>query len=68
LTGTPVARFILVEPGVQFKTVKGHPLLAQADFSDIGAYFSVEPVPIHAEIAGGIPKTDHTRQQDEIPA
>jgi len=48
---TPVARLIVVEPGVQIKPIKGNTLLAHPNLSDKRTHLGIELVPVHAEIA-----------------
>jgi len=63
LRTTPVAGFILLHPSVQFKSVKGDTLFANRNFSDVLSYFSVETVPVHAEIERSIPQPDEPRDK-----
>jgi hypothetical protein len=63
LTGTPVAGFILIHPGVQIKSVEGDALLAYRDFNEIGANFPVEAVAVHANIEGCVPESDKAGEQ-----
>jgi hypothetical protein len=55
---TPVARLIFVEPGVKIKPIKDHHLFPHAHLSDTRAYFSVEPVPVNAEVTRRIPEAN----------
>ena len=51
----------MVDPPVKFKTIKGHTLAADADFGKLGAHLCVEPVPVHAEVTGGIAEAEKPR-------
>jgi len=55
---TPVAGFILLHPGVQFKSVESDALFANRNLGDIWSHLYVEPVAIHSKIEGGIPQAD----------
>jgi hypothetical protein len=68
VTGTPVAVLIVVEPGVQIKAIKGHPLRAHPNLGNKWADLGIEPISVHAEVARGVLQANHTRHQDEIPA
>jgi len=57
-TGTPVAEFILLHPGIHFKPVKGDALFADPDLCEVGADFRIEAISIHAQIERGIPQPD----------
>jgi len=67
LTGTPVARFIVVEPSVQFKPIKGNALRAVTNFSEIGAYLGIESIPVHTEVLKGSLLSDGARGQFYAP-
>ena len=56
----------MVHPGIQFKPVEGDALLTDRDFSQVGPDFGIEPVAIHAEVDGRIPKADHPRQESKL--
>jgi hypothetical protein len=56
----------LLHPGVQFKSVEGDALFADADFSQIRPYFSVEPIAIHAEILGHVAEADQSRRDAAV--
>jgi len=58
LTGTPVAGFILIHPGIEIKSIEGHPLHPHADLDDIGTDLRVEAILIHSEVVGRIPQAD----------
>jgi len=53
---------MVIDPGVQFKTIKGDPLPADGDFSEVGANIRVEAAPVHAEVARGVAKAEQPRQ------
>ena len=59
--GTLVAGFILIHPSVQFKSVEGNALTADPNFADQWPHVCIEPVPIHAEIAGRIAQPQEAR-------
>ena len=48
----------MVDPPVKFKTVKGHALATDANFSNQGPHLGVEAVAIHAEVTRGIAETE----------
>jgi len=52
--GTPVARHIVVHPGVEFKPVKSNALPANGNGREMRSNLSVEAVAVHAEISGRI--------------
>jgi hypothetical protein len=56
--GTPVAALLLLYPGVEVKAVESDALAADADLGEMRAYLAIEAITVHAEIEGGIPKTD----------
>jgi hypothetical protein len=60
--GTPVARHIVVDPGIEFKAVEGDALAADGDFREGGADLGVEAVAIHAEVAGRVPEAEQPGQ------
>ena len=53
---------MVIDPGVQFKTIKGDPLPADGDFSEVGADVSVEAAPVHTEVAWGVAKAQQPRE------
>jgi hypothetical protein len=65
-TGTPVALYIVVYPGVQFKSVEGDGLFAEGNLGDVGPDLGIELVPVHTEISRGVTQTDQARI-DETP-
>jgi len=58
LTGTPVAGFILIHPGIEIKSIEGYPLLPHADLDDVWTDLGVEAVLVHTEVEGRIPQPD----------
>ena len=52
----------MIDPSVQFKTIKGDPLPANGDFSEVGADVSVEAAPVHAEVAWRVAKAEEPRE------
>jgi hypothetical protein len=56
LTGTPVAGFILIHPGIEIKSIEGYPLLPHADLDHVGTDLGVEAVLVHPEIEGRVPQ------------
>ena len=61
LRGTPVAGFIVVHPGIQFKAVEGYSLPANRDLGDQGAHVGVEAMAVHPEVARSVAKTEQAR-------
>jgi hypothetical protein len=55
---TPVAVLILLEPGIQIKPIKDHHLFPHAHLIYMRAHFSVEPIPVYAEVARCVFKAD----------
>jgi hypothetical protein len=53
---------MVIDPSVQFKTIKGDPLPADGDFCEVGADVSVEAAPVHAEVARCVAKAEQPRQ------
>ena len=60
LTGTPVAGFILIHPGVNFKSVKGNALVSDGDLCQIGPNVGIEAVSVHAQVKGCISEADES--------
>jgi len=58
LTGTPIAGLIILHPVVQFKSIEGNPLVADANLGQIRPDLGVESVAVHAEVEGSIPQAD----------
>ena len=52
--------FILLHPGVQFKSVEGDALFADRDLCEVGPDFSIEAISVHAEIEWRISKPDQS--------
>jgi len=50
LTGTPVAEFILIHPGVQFKAIERDALLPDRNFNKLRANLLIESVTVHAQV------------------
>jgi hypothetical protein len=48
----------LIYPGVEFKSVEGDALLADANFCQMRPYYCVEAVAIHTEVARRIAETN----------
>ncbi|HUV20256.1 MAG TPA: hypothetical protein VMZ32_00575 [Gammaproteobacteria bacterium] len=48
----------MLHPGVQFKSVEGDALFADADFNEIRPYLGVEAVAVHAQVARRIAEAD----------
>ena len=57
---TPVAGYILLRYGVQFKSVESNTLYSDRYFGQIRPDLSVESVSIHAEIKRCIPQSDES--------
>ena len=53
---------MVIDPGVQFKTIKGDPLPANGDFCEVRADVSVEATPVHAEVTRGVAKAEEPRE------
>ena len=53
----------MIYPSVQIKSVEGYPLFSDRDFGQKGTHFRIEPVSVHAEITGDIPKPDQPRDE-----
>jgi hypothetical protein len=62
--GTPVARLILIRPGVHFKSVEGDALPADGNVGEVGLDFGVEAVAVHAEVSRCIAKAQQPRQEN----
>ena len=60
--GASVALLIVVCPGIEVKAVKGNALAAHAHLNKIRAYFSIEPVAVHAKVGRCIAKADEPGQ------
>ncbi|MEO1596491.1 MAG: hypothetical protein AAFS02_14715 [Pseudomonadota bacterium] len=54
--GTPVARNILVDPGIEFKTVEGDALAPDRDLDEMRSNFLIEAVAVHTEVTRGVPE------------
>lgn len=48
----------MVDPSVEFKTIEGHALAANADLGKVGPDLEVEAVAVHAEVARGVAETE----------
>ncbi len=48
----------MVDPGVKFKAVEADALLANWNFSQGWSHLGVEPISVHTQIAGSIPKSN----------
>ena len=66
MSGTPVAPFILLDPGVQFKAIEGDALGADRDLRELRPDLGVEPVAVHAEIERRVAKADEARKQGRV--
>ena len=66
MSGTPVALLILLDPGVQFKAIKGDALGTDRDFREFRSYLGVKPVAVHAEIERRVAKADEAREQGRV--
>ena len=56
----------MIDPGVQFKSVEGNTLFADANFHEIRSYLGVEAVAVHAEVARRIPEADQSRRDTAV--
>jgi hypothetical protein len=52
----------LVYPGIQFKSVEGNALPADADFSQMRPYLRIEAVAVHADVTRGIAEAEQSRR------
>ena len=50
----------MIYPGVEFKSVEGDALFADADFNEIRPHLGVEAVAVHAQVAGRIAEADQS--------
>jgi hypothetical protein len=66
LRGTPVALLIFLYPSVQFKPIKGNTLRADWNFRELWTHLGVEPVPVHAEVMGGVAKAQKPRSNARV--
>jgi hypothetical protein len=48
----------LLRKSVQFKSVEGNGLFADADFNEIGPHIGVKAIAVHAEVTGRIAEAD----------
>jgi hypothetical protein len=46
--GTPIARHIVVDPGVQFKAVEGDALATDRNGDEMRAHLAIEAISVHA--------------------
>jgi hypothetical protein len=53
---------MLVGPGVQVKAVEGDALRADRDLSQVRAHLGVEPIAVHAKVAGRIAQPNDAGQ------
>jgi len=60
-TGTPVARDIVLYPGIQFKPVEGDTLATDGNVGEMRPDFRVEAVAVHAKISGCVAKSHEPR-------
>jgi len=51
---TPTAGFILLHPGVHFKSIKGDALPTNRNLSQSGANLPTKAVAVHAQIGGRV--------------
>ena len=52
----------MIYPGVEFKSIEGDTLFADADFNEIRPYLGVKPVAVHTQVARYIPEADQSRR------
>ena len=64
--GTPVAGFILLHPGVQFKAVERDALSTNRDFGDVRPDFDIESIAVHAEVARRIAEPEQPRGEGHL--
>jgi hypothetical protein len=46
---------MVVGPGIEVKTVEGDTLVPDGNLGQIGSYFGIEAVAVHAEVERGVP-------------
>jgi hypothetical protein len=59
-----VGVLIIVHPGVKINAVKGDATLADWNFGEKRPHLGVEPIAVHAEIAGRVTIADEARKDD----
>ena len=52
---------MVIDPGIEFKTVERNSLSTDRDLSEVRADFGVEAVTIHTEVAGGVAEAEEPR-------
>jgi hypothetical protein len=60
LTGTPVAGLILIHPGIEIKSIEGHPLLPHGDIDHVRTDLGIEAILVHPEVEGRVPQPDQS--------
>lgn len=61
--GTPVAGFIILHPGIQFKSVECDPAATDRDLGEEGPYLGIEAITVHAEVKWCIAKANESRKE-----
>ena len=56
----------MLHPVIQFKSVEGDALFADADFNEMWPNLGVEAVAVHAQVAGRIPEPDQSRRDTVV--
>lgn len=51
----------MVDPPVDFKTIEGHTLAANADLGKVGPDLKIEAVAVHAEVPWRVTETEQAR-------
>jgi hypothetical protein len=62
MTGTPIAPLMILQPGVEIKTVEAHALDANRDGNEVGTYCPIEFRTGHAEIVRRVSQADQSWQ------
>jgi hypothetical protein len=58
-----VAGLIVVGPGIEVKTIEGDTLVTDGNLGQVGSYFGIEAVAVHAEVKRGVPQPDQAWQK-----
>lgn len=59
-------RDVVFNPFIEFETVEGDTLFPDGDFSEVGSYFNIEAITIHAEVGRCVPQPQQSRQQNDV--
>jgi len=61
-----VALTVSIGPGIEFKTVKSDAALTDRNLTHVRTHLAVESIPIHAQIATGVPKPNKARRDEHL--